>query len=704
MKLRLIISLLSALGLILNPVSTVFADPPADVGIWYSTWYTNNGKYIWDEGFGSGSKTQLLGDVNCDGKDDAVAFFDTGTTNFKGAWYVSLTNSGGTEFTNGDMWEIAGYPNGEGHGIGSNKQFLGDVNGDNCDDAIIYMDQTGYEGRWYVALSNGTSGFNSPSMWKSWHGSGSKTQLIADVDGNGKDDAVVFFDVNSNGFRGAWWYAPSNGTSSFGSADKLEVPGATYGDGHGYGSSTQFMADVSGDGKADAITFVNSAGQWNVATVNSTATSFNTPSTWLNGHGTGSQKQFIGDVTGDGKADAVFYFHTGFTLGGGVSVPDGTWYKADAQTSNFQAPVVGSPWKYNHGKESHVTASTNQLLGNINGSTNGSKDPVVYVSSSGEWRTLLAEQYIEPPRLNLWEAWNVKYRPMVNGVATIYDSGDTAVIDEHLAMIDNAGIDYILIDLTNRVETDYIYTRAKAVCERLATHNSNGGSLKFAVGVGAVQWTQNPSTVESEAAFVNTNFVTDATCGSSYYQYQGKPLLVAYGNESDIVGPSGWINYGSKTSTNSFTVVPALSKLPPAPNGENPGAQNGTVTSDNGSGCGTFPSYAYSSYYGQALGWGLLYGTPTSGPIMPVMPGWKNKEGWYIKRSQNGANDGFYTTCGWNRVLSTTPSMVVINSFNEFAERTAVMPTQTSGVPEVDDRWPSNSYFWDITVSKIGQL
>ena len=86
------------------------------------------------------------------------------------------------------------------------------------------------------------------------------------------------------------------------------------------------------------------------------------------------------------------------------------------------------------------------------------------------------------------------------------------------------------------------------------------------------------------------------------------------------------------------------------------------------------------------------------------MPGWINKSGERILRTQLGVEGGFYTTCGWNRVLAAAPEMTVINSFNEFAERTAVQPADTSIVGDSLESWSSPSFYWDITVQKVQQL
>ena len=62
------------------------------------------------------------------------------------------------------------------------------------------------------------------------------------------------------------------------------------------------------------------------------------------------------------------------------------------------------------------------------------------------------------------------------------------------------------------------------------------------------------------------------------------------------------------------------------------------------------------------------------------MAGWNNHRTEYISRTQQGVPGGFYTTCTWDRILGKPimPSMIVLNSFNEFAEETGLQPTDTT--------------------------
>jgi len=74
---------------------------------------------------------------------------------------------------------------------GTPKPFLADVNGDGKADAVLFYPN----GTWHVALSNGSS-FQEYEQWNIGHGAGSANQFVADVNGDGKADAIIF---DSNG-------------------------------------------------------------------------------------------------------------------------------------------------------------------------------------------------------------------------------------------------------------------------------------------------------------------------------------------------------------------------------------------------------------------------------------------------------------------------------------------------------------------------
>lgn len=621
------------------------------VGMWYSTIYSKEKNYNWKGGFGIGTSAKFTADVSGDGKADAVTFDAS-----SGDWYAALSD--GSTFGTPSRWSA-------GFGIGTSRQFVADVNGDNKADFVTFDSGSG---DWWAAISTGLS-MNTQTRWIQGHGAGSQNQFLNDANGDGKADAVVYFDVT--GAQGYWYVANSTGTNFGGYS--LWIAG------HGHGSQKQFLSDATGGGKSDAVVFFDitgALGKWYVAA--STGSSFAAYSEWISGHGHGSNSQLLEDINNDGKSDAIAYFQTANGAYGLGSI----WYRADSNGSGFSAY---SPWKYlqgNNAERSSFKPANNLMIANVDGT--GNKESIVYHeqytdnSGAGYWKVLF--DYPTPLHQNYWDAYDINYVP----AGGKYDSGNTSVIDAHLTQMKNAGVDFIVLDLTNGVMTHpFITNRAKAVCSRVAQ-----AGLKYVVAGGEVQYSGNTQDVETEAQQVLDNFVNDPVCGSAYYKPGGTPMLGMHFNS--YAQKQDWLTLATHTASNSFTVKYVLGKLPVAPD---------NAPSSTGQGCGTFsspspPSTDFTNY----LGWGLPYGTVGTGSMAVVEPGINNHRGFVIKRSQTGGD--FYTQCGWDRVQAnkSTIDTVIVNSYNEYAEETAVAPTDTSATTEP---WQSQSYYWDIAVNQI---
>jgi FG-GAP-like repeat len=209
---------------------------------------------------------------------------------------------------------------------------LADVNGDGEADAVAFDGSGGI----FVMLANG-SGFGGVAQWSSTTFVGShdafSTQL-ADVNGDGKADAVAF---NGSGgvsvmlSNGSSFGAPTQWSSAtfFGTASSSVLANPTQ------------LADVNGDGKADAIAFDGSGG---IFVMLSTGSGFGAVTQWSTSNFIGSHDAFstqLADVNGDYKADAV-----AFNGGGGVSVmlSTGSGFAAPTQwsTSTFFGTISAS--------------------------------------------------------------------------------------------------------------------------------------------------------------------------------------------------------------------------------------------------------------------------------------------------------------------------------------------------------------------------
>lgn len=281
----------------------------------------------------SGPGTRLLGDVNGDNRDDAVVMFRD-----TGTAMVALSNGNG--FSQPTSWAFQ-------HTVGADKYFLADVEGDNRADLIAFWTSTG---RWRVNLSSG-SGFWPEADWAYGHGVGTSRQWVADVNGDQRAD-VVTVDLGT----GDWWVSLSSGTG-FWSPTRWRT-------GHGIGSTSQNVADFTGDGKADAAVWVASNGSWWVSPANANGTGFYGSSQWSYEHGLSSDKRFVGDTNGDNRADTAYFFAS-----------NGHWDAGMSSGSGFWAPTA---WAHGHGVGTHE-----QFLSDVNGDNRA--DVVTFDRVNGDW-------------------------------------------------------------------------------------------------------------------------------------------------------------------------------------------------------------------------------------------------------------------------------------------------------------------------------
>ncbi|TXD57029.1 hypothetical protein ES044_15940, partial [Polaribacter sp. IC066] len=610
------------------------------VGIWYSTWHAKENNYLWVAGHGRGSSNQFLADVNGDGKADAVAFFGG-----SGDWYVSLSN--GEEFEAYTLWR-------SGHGTGSSNQILADVNGDGKDDAAVFFNASG---EWYVSLSSGT-GFGGYSLWTSGHGTGSTNQFLADVNGDGKADAVAFADS-----VGEWNVSLSNG-STFGGY-------ALWTSGHGTGSTNQMLADVNGDGKADAVVFAENVGDWNVSVSNGTG--FSGYSLWISGHGVGSANQFLGDVDADGKADAVLFFDDNNTWF--VSLSNGTGFKADKR------------WLAAHG-----IGSSNQFLGDVNG--DGHSDAVIFYGNqskdyyregairhrlAGEWYVMSdpTGRLFQPNIANTWQAWDMDYLPISKTKGYYqYDNLDEDIVDEHIEMIVDAGIDFVIFDQTNNLYADgrYILNRAEKFIERVQIWNNAHAvskQLKYSFAIGGSQFNNNINTLINEANIVYDDYYSKDP-NNYYTTAENKPLISNYASKANR---QTWLASGNLNGIKSkFDLQWIQGEI------DEPGL----------------------------YGWANTPSGPVADPnVMVVMPAWRNK---INSSGDTPRNNGAYYLNSWAKVIEVAPKTVIINSFNEYAERTALAPsglTTPFGDLNDNEKWRNTAgeiddyFYWRETVRFI---
>jgi hypothetical protein len=163
----------------------------------------------------------------------------------------------------------------------------------------------------------------------------------------------------------------------------------------------------------------------------------------------------------------------------------------------------------------------------------------------------------------------------------------------------------------------------------------------------------------------------------------GKPLLVSYADYGDRLN---WESAAiDKTNSGHFTIRWAQGQVP---------AENPTPP--------ILPPGDYGLYYG----WAFIEGSQPNSEAMVVMPGWNNHRLGYTPVPRAGGT--FYSGSNWDRVIDrvdTNPlDFVIINSFNEYAEETAIAPADTSQVLPPTEPWPSPTFYWDMTLDYLALL
>ncbi|RKG58111.1 VCBS repeat-containing protein [Corallococcus sp. AB011P] len=147
-----------------------------------------------------------------------------------------------------------------------------------------------------VALSNGST-FSSSSTWSSTAFPTGYGIWFADVTGDGRADAISVREYLDGGAIRVI-IRRSNG-SSF-------LPEEEWYSEVGWSGWTRFdFKDVSGDGKADFILNPNIDGGSGISVATSSGTGFNTRTAWTSTSFVAERNMYYEDVTGDGIADAI---------------------------------------------------------------------------------------------------------------------------------------------------------------------------------------------------------------------------------------------------------------------------------------------------------------------------------------------------------------------------------------------------------------
>jgi hypothetical protein len=158
------------------------------------------------------------------------------------------------------------------------------------------------DGSWWTTSARSDGSFGAPRRVATYATrTGWGAHLAADVSGNGRAELVSFHPGN-----GSWWSSPGRVDGSFGAPQRV----ATYATKSGWGA--HLAADVTGDGRAELVSYHPGNGSWWMTSVRADG-SFGAPqrvATYATRTGWGAH--LAADATGDGRAE-LLNFHTGDT-------------------------------------------------------------------------------------------------------------------------------------------------------------------------------------------------------------------------------------------------------------------------------------------------------------------------------------------------------------------------------------------------------
>lgn len=317
---------------------------------WTSEFVTNYGGWSLDR------HARLIGDIDGDGLDDLVGFYD---------WGVIAALSTGRAFTPSTLWTVL-FSNDGGWTNDHALRTLGDVDGDGRDDIIGWgLSEVQFalsEGDRFGPAQMGLWGeFGHHQGWRS----GQHARRVGDVNGDGRDDLVAFGEQ-------AVYVALSNGSGfepgQVWSQAMTTAPGGAYDPAR----HVRLVGDVDGDGRADAVSF----GEQGVTVMFSEGGHFGPETLVLADLGAAQRGDLattpraVADVDGDGRADLVAF------------TPDGVVARLSEGRTFGDRQVGLSAYGGSHGYGSHHPRLMGDFDGNGKADIAGFPDDAVRVALS----------------------------------------------------------------------------------------------------------------------------------------------------------------------------------------------------------------------------------------------------------------------------------------------------------------------------------
>jgi hypothetical protein len=313
---------------------------------------------------------RLLADVNGDGAADIVGFGDDGVR-------VSIADPAGKSFNGYELWSNEFGWNDDWKDANSIRM-LGDVNNDG------YADIIGFRDKVYVALSNGTNGFDIPLEY----GFSATRYICCRSPWNAKDNPTFLGDVDNDGFLDIIGFGTNNvrvvknfgvnGSGQFlgfgsqvkGSSDFCEDDNAGGSNNWSTSKHLRYIAEVDNDGHADIVGFGDNGVY--VAFGQSDGTFNQQVFKGIFGYENGwklSHPRILADVDGDGDLDIVGFGSSSVE----VSMFDNT-------TKTFGDTVTVSPDAVHHSGRGWSVGRHPRFMADLN---NDGKADIIGLANMG---------------------------------------------------------------------------------------------------------------------------------------------------------------------------------------------------------------------------------------------------------------------------------------------------------------------------------
>lgn len=271
----------------------------------------------------AGASTQLVGDFNADHQDD-LACFSTTTA----AWQVYLS---------GGQSGLVDKGIGLRYGVGTNWQvhLAADFDSDGAADVASFHAPTR---TWWVSLADGAGRFGEPTLAQRYAIGGWGFHQAADFTGDGRADLLSFHSPS-----GGWWLSASDGAGGF-AAPQLA---RWYGTGQGW--QTHLTADLNGDSRTDLLSFHIPTRTWWASLADGLG-AFAIPQVAQRyAVGEGWQTHTTADVSGDGRADLLSF-----------RSPHGQWWVSEGDAAGgFKAPRLAGTYATGLDWQTHLAADFN---------------------------------------------------------------------------------------------------------------------------------------------------------------------------------------------------------------------------------------------------------------------------------------------------------------------------------------------------------